>query len=844
MKVTHLTREDILFGKLSPQGHVVPEFVGQNYITETGVLYVATDLTVQGWKLLAGAQQNSPVYVGSEEPKDTGVVWIDTDDENGAEILADQVLLQEIGKAICNIREQVKDIHFAFTDKLDSGTFTEKENEDEDAPEFESRNIKHICIKRGKKVDLPPLKDGEFAYCTDTKQLYIGNNGKYDLIGSIGGSSDSSGGVLTGEYIELVSPNKTAYRIAVTDDGKLDIYNASIDTIPDPDISESARFKGLIINKMYGGGAINTNSTPVSHGFIELYNTTDNPINLKGLSLQYKEQAMTWKCLQLRGIVPPQSSFVIRGAQHSDPKLESVRCKVDKYDMTWDIPFTDKGFSAYLTVGRNTIGVDNPFYTGSNNLKLEGYIDLLGCGGEDVTRVVDAYETRFAHLMSKTKAVIRKDFADRDDNFKDVKAIDFSTCDVDIYGPRTSDYGKWDVHFDKIKLDPNEPNMINICFGKQGDSTRTFTWQTEPTTLGFLRYRKKDVRTDGGFTQVPTSKRPIQNLDQDGTVHSVVIKNLTPGIYEYQAGEEGKWTDIYEFEVKDYSDYAPMKFLQVTDQQGWDEYEYHAWKKAVEYIEANEEYDFIINTGDISQNGNRAFEWRYYYHFAKNFTRTNVHMLTLGNNDMVKTVKPPDSTPFTYYGTFEDSPYTSCYSYDVGMVHFVCLNSEELYSEQIEWLKEDLSNTQQHWVIVHMHISPYTVLKTAKVQVFKEVFEDYGVHLVICGHNHAYSRSHPMYKDQVNPDLGVVYTMSQATGYKLEGRSKPQEVLPEYSAHAELPSQPSYMTYEITKDKIIVKSYRIDNILPTELDNGALAKFMFDSTEIPHKDRRNLVNVN
>src|SRR5699024_1559418 len=117
---------------------------------------------------------------------------------------------------------------------------------------------------------------------------------------------------------------------------------------------------------MYIGGAINTNSTPVSHGFIELYITTDNTINLKVLSLQYKEQAITWKCLQLRSIVPPQSSFVIRGSQHSDTKLESVRCKVDKYDMTWDIPFTDKGFSAYLTVGRNTIGVDNPFYTGSN----------------------------------------------------------------------------------------------------------------------------------------------------------------------------------------------------------------------------------------------------------------------------------------------------------------------------------------------------------------------------------------------------------------------------------------------------------------------------------------------
>ena len=49
--------------------------------------------------------------------------------------------------------------------------------------------------------------------------------------------------------------------------------------------------------------------------------------------------------------------------------------------------------------------------------------------------------------------------------------------------------------------------------------------------------------------------------------------------------------------------------------------------------------------------------------------------------------------------------------------------------------------------------------------------------------------------------------------------------------------------YEITKDKITVKSYRIDNIKPTELDNGELQKFMFDSSEIPHIDRRNLVNV-
>jgi hypothetical protein len=58
-----------------------------------------------------------------------------------------------------------------------------EEPKEEGEPDFEPRNIDHICIKRGKKADLPVLRDGEFAYCTDTNQLYVGYNGKYNLIG-------------------------------------------------------------------------------------------------------------------------------------------------------------------------------------------------------------------------------------------------------------------------------------------------------------------------------------------------------------------------------------------------------------------------------------------------------------------------------------------------------------------------------------------------------------------------------------------------------------------------------------------------------------------------------------
>ena len=38
-----------------------------------------------------------------------------------------------------------------------------------------------IQIKRGMKKDLPQLKDGELAFCKDTKELYVGNNGNENI---------------------------------------------------------------------------------------------------------------------------------------------------------------------------------------------------------------------------------------------------------------------------------------------------------------------------------------------------------------------------------------------------------------------------------------------------------------------------------------------------------------------------------------------------------------------------------------------------------------------------------------------------------------------------------------
>jgi acid phosphatase type 7 len=112
------------------------------------------------------------------------------------------------------------------------------------------------------------------------------------------------------------------------------------------------------------------------------------------------------------------------------------------------------------------------------------------------------------------------------------------------------------------------------------------------------------------------------------------------------------------------------------------------------------------------------------------------------------------------------------YSYDYGNVHFVSLNSElgslfnssddwiGIYpfgsfsgSPMTQWLHADLTANTQLWTIIYFHQPPYTdgshdagafweVYMQAMRENFAEIWEQYGVDLVLCGHSHVYERSY------------------------------------------------------------------------------------------------------
>ena len=746
------------------------------------------------------------------------------------------------------------------------------------------------------------------------------------------------------DFVDLVGDDGQEYRVKVVNGEavavRMDVFNAADIEVGEANPNPACR--GLIINSMYGGGDA-IEGVPVSHGFIELYNFSNEEKNLKGLYLWVRGKAGNWQSLKLEGIIPARHSFLIRCNQHAALYSQGVRCNIENYDMQWNIKLPSTGFSAYLQVGDAT-PADNPVRQvvdaqGAVISQNGAYVDLLGAGGVNTDETVWAYELRYLHCMDKNTGVRRVDFANSDmdhlknvmklgnnaaaknqgNNDVDVEPINYKLCNMEYYRPRCVKDGRWTEFIDKPRQKDTAPSMINVMYGEDGNSARTFTFQTPLVEAGFVKIRKVGELK---WINYETDVELFSNVDGDVTVHRCIVHDLEVGNYEYQVGCEGCLSDTYSLEVKEFNEENAMRILWTTDQQSWTKREYDVWQMCARFLNNKQQeldvpFDFHLNTGDISQNANRKFEWNYYFDYAKDITRNIPHVITCGNNDLIDKKR---SDAFNYYITTENKFANSVYAFDLGFVHFISLNSnedmthvgegenqwatkEEFLQDQADWLDQHLTEVEQReiqprWVIVFAHLSPMTVGRTKRLQRWIAPLEKHRVDMFLCGHNHAWSVSKPVfcgfdfnvnpaYNDYVTvkdgtselkiveelnaageeinkePDMakGTYYVLNQATGYKLSGKEKPitnlagKAEVPENQKNADgspwwiaaqaLPKNPVYIDLQISYDKIVCDSYEIENIKGADevgnavinLDLDRVTEKKFHTLEINHSDR-------
>jgi predicted phosphodiesterase len=129
-----------------------------------------------------------------------------------------------------------------------------------------------------------------------------------------------------------------------------------------------------------------------------------------------------------------------------------------------------------------------------------------------------------------------------------------------------------------------------------------------------------------------------------------------------------------------------------------------------------------------------------------------------------------------------EKPY---YSHDFQNVHFISMSTEHPFEEgnkQYEFIKDDLEKTSKNkdidWIIVHQHkpfYSTHNDREEAKQlrDTYLSLFEEYGVDLIIYGHNQYYERTFPiLYNKEIEDTIDEeaipqpIITDSSSSHYK------------------------------------------------------------------------------
>ena len=670
----------------------------------------------------------------------------------------------------------------------------------------EANNGLYMKTSKGKLVRLNGTSDINNNNNTDSGD----NNEIMDEIKTI------SGGVSS---MTFVSTSGYKYNAKMSDDGELKIYSASLDTPISGPTGNAAGNSGDLVSELFlpklyinsffcGGNDSNEHDYKYcSHNYVELSNLTDANINLNGLYLYYSSDGAVWDKLPLWGEIKKGNTFLIRGSQCSVMESDTTLVKVRDYDMEWVdngklLSFANDKGAFYLSYDGNAPTM-NPYQAQSDGSfkVLYGYIDLVGFGE------ITAYEKSAFKLTSAfnnfSEVIMRKYYTmdnvsqatkslDKRGNATDWYYIDLRKEGVIPYKdkevPGTVADEK-NLFYNKSAFSESKPTMVNVSFGIQATdngagATRCFNWVSEGYSDEFLFYRKQGAT---GFTKLESITEANHNAvnsyesadlaqhyyrkqheatnGQVFTTHKLIVRGLTAGTYEYYVGKANAdgtpnvdaCIGLNKFVVRANSEVSSFSFVQATDQQGfnWDEYE--VWRYTSDWIKTHySDVHFMLNTGDLTQNGNRVNEWIDYYN-AKRSLKDIEEVTTIGNNDLCPAIEyelgnggdasklNAVNIDFFYcyemdvnnpprFGVGGSQIYVpSLYSFNYGNVHFMCVNSEiteetekqvynlpnnkgEIYASVKDWCERDIAaNSGATWQVAYCHEMPFTIITQSVV---------------------------------------------------------------------------------------------------------------------------------
>jgi len=177
----------------------------------------------------------------------------------------------------------------------------------------------------------------------------------------------------------------------------------------------------------------------------------------------------------------------------------------------------------------------------------------------------------------------------------------------------------------------------------------------------------------------------------------------------------------------------------------------------------------ILNSGDLVARGKEYDQWKAQYFDPMRGLAEYVPIFPcLGNHEQ-------NADHYYNYASVPEENGEVYYSFDYANAHIISLNSNKRDAPfargeaQTEWLIKDLkANQDKQWIIVFFHHPLFRCHPTRGIEsqrwVWQPIFEEFGVDLVVNGHDHYYQRTYAIGNFSGKRKKGVFHLISGGGG--------------------------------------------------------------------------------
>lgn len=388
------------------------------------------------------------------------------------------------------------------------------------------------------------------------------------------------------------------------------------------------------------------------------------------------------------------------------------------------------------------------------------------------------------------------------------------------------------------------------------DSSFCVMWETSVPAKGQVYFAKAHPRILKPDLEASAKENAPLIL------HKLAVDELKPDeLYFYQViniSEKGDTLKgpVTQLVIPGY-DQSAISFTVAGDNQGDTE----CWER-ISTLMFKECPQFVIHCGDLVAYGHHKDDWTdEFFQQAQNLMRHIPLYPAIGNHEM------NDEKYYQYFNRPYDNAFYTVKKGNLRMI-FVDTNKDILQgSEQYRKLEETLAACKEYWkIVIHHHplftsdIASYrsSLMATAdkgdpNTFQLKNLYETYGVDLVLSGHVHGYERSYPVYKNHIDEKNGVVYVISAGGGGSLNQESSYKEWFTretkKISHFLNVQIQGNKMTVEaIDTSRIVFDSWEIEKPPVEKRLNAPLItispQYFTDSTRITIENTNSTGSVN